>query len=115
MCPHGARRFLTVAPSGSLGAMSRLLTLLAAAAVIVHPVSAIAPAPHAVLAPDVGSVSEGVSAPVRRSTPAAVAEDNWPQWRGPGGLGIAEGAYVDTWSATENIARKTEMPGRGHS
>lgn len=102
-------------PSGSLGAMSRLLTLLAAAAVIVAPVGVIAPAADATLASEDGSVSAGGSAPVRGPTRTAVAEDNWPQWRGPGGLGIAEGAYVDTWSATENIAWKTEIPGRGHS
>jgi outer membrane protein assembly factor BamB len=41
--------------------------------------------------------------------------DNWPQWRGPGGQGIAGGDYPDTWSSTENIAWKTEIPGRGHS
>lgn len=95
--------------------MSRLLTLLAAAAIIVAPVGPIAPAPDAALASEVGSVSAGASAPEGDPTPAGVAEDNWPQWRGPGGLGIAEGTYVDTWSATENIAWKTEIPGRGHS
>jgi outer membrane protein assembly factor BamB len=40
---------------------------------------------------------------------------NWAQWRGPNGQGIATGVYQDTWSATENIAWKSEIPGRGHS
>jgi outer membrane protein assembly factor BamB len=40
---------------------------------------------------------------------------NWPQWRGPGGHGIAEGVYPDAWSPTEGIAWKTAIPGRGHS
>lgn len=47
-------------------------------------------------------------------TPAA--DDNWPQWRGPGGLAVGSLAdYPDTWSATEHIAWKTPIPGRGHS
>jgi outer membrane protein assembly factor BamB len=41
--------------------------------------------------------------------------DNWPQWRGPGGRGIAEGEFPEVWSSSENIAWKTEIPGRGHS
>jgi outer membrane protein assembly factor BamB len=40
---------------------------------------------------------------------------HWAQWRGPNGQGIATGVYQDTWSATENIAWKSEIPGRGHS
>jgi outer membrane protein assembly factor BamB len=47
-------------------------------------------------------------------TPAGV-NANWPQWRGPGGRGIAAGSYPDTWSAGEGIVWKTEIPGRGHS
>ena len=47
------------------------------------------------------------------TTPTAAAD--WPQWRGPGGQAIAEGAFPDVWSVTEGIAWKTEIPGRGHS
>jgi len=45
----------------------------------------------------------------------ALAAD-WPQFRGPGGLGIApdKGLPV-TWSADSNVAWKTELPGRGAS
>ena len=40
----------------------------------------------------------------------------WPQWRGPSGTGVADGADPPTqWSATENIRWKTKLPGRGHS
>ncbi len=47
-------------------------------------------------------------------TPAGI--DNWPQFRGPGGLGVVEGAGVaTTWSETENILWKTAIEGRGHS
>ncbi|NQW04647.1 MAG: PQQ-like beta-propeller repeat protein [Acidobacteria bacterium] len=40
---------------------------------------------------------------------------HWAQWRGPDGQGIATGTYQDTWSDTEHVAWKTEIPGRGHS
>ena len=51
----------------------------------------------------------------RASTPAPVADENWPQWRGPEGAGIGRGTYPDTWSATSHIAWKTPVAGRGHS
>ncbi len=42
--------------------------------------------------------------------------DNWPQFRGPGARGIADGANLpDTWSPTENVAWTAEVPGRGWS
>lgn len=41
---------------------------------------------------------------------------NWPQFRGPGSLGVADDpALPDTWSATENVAWKTSVPGVGWS
>src|SRR5919108_332893 len=47
--------------------------------------------------------------------PTAV-EDNWPQWRGPDGLGVSSSTgYADEWSPTRNVAWKTAVPGRGHS
>jgi outer membrane protein assembly factor BamB len=56
---------------------------------------------------------------------ARAADDNWPQWRGPDGLGISAGsAYAQEWLANDkssparpdrNIAWKTPVPGRGHS
>jgi outer membrane protein assembly factor BamB len=46
----------------------------------------------------------------------AFAEGNWPQFRGPEGLGVAEGAGLpEQWTATENVAWKTDIPGRGWS
>ena len=45
-----------------------------------------------------------------------VHADNWPQFRGPGGLGISEAQNLPvTWSETENLAWKTAMPGYGSS
>ncbi len=41
---------------------------------------------------------------------------NWPQFRGVGSLGVAEDPNLpDKWSATENVAWKTEIPGTGWS
>jgi outer membrane protein assembly factor BamB len=46
----------------------------------------------------------------------AADDDNWPQWRGPDGLGIsAASAYAEEWAPDKNIAWKTAVPGRGHS
>jgi outer membrane protein assembly factor BamB len=43
-------------------------------------------------------------------------EVEWPQWRGPGGLGISsERRLPAEWSATKNVQWKTAIPGRGHS
>ncbi len=48
--------------------------------------------------------------------PSAVAQENWPQFRGAASLGVATNADLpDTWSATENVAWKTDVPGRGWS
>ncbi|MDX2034703.1 MAG: PQQ-binding-like beta-propeller repeat protein [Blastocatellia bacterium] len=41
---------------------------------------------------------------------------DWPQFRGPGSLGVAEEAGLpETWSETENVAWKTSIPGLGWS
>ncbi len=42
------------------------------------------------------------------------AGEHWPQFRGPEARGVASGPNLpDRWSATENIAWKTDIPGRG--
>ncbi len=42
--------------------------------------------------------------------------DQWPQWRGPLGTGVAPHADPPVrWSETENLRWKTALPGRGHS
>ena len=40
---------------------------------------------------------------------------DWPRWRGPFDSGLARGDAPLRWSATENIAWKATVPGRGHS
>ena len=49
--------------------------------------------------------------------PAAQADNNWPQFRGAEARGIADdgNGLPDTWSSTENIEWKTDIPGRGWS
>jgi outer membrane protein assembly factor BamB len=44
------------------------------------------------------------------------AAENWPQWRGPLGTGVAaDGDYPVKFSAEEGVAWKVELPGRGSS
>jgi len=44
------------------------------------------------------------------------AQTNWPQFRGPNARGIGSGTRLpDRWSPTENVAWKSELPGRGWS
>ena len=59
-------------------------------------------------------------APVRAILLFAIAlpaiAANWPGWRGPEGTGIAvDKALPLTWSATENVRWRTELPERGNS
>jgi outer membrane protein assembly factor BamB len=50
---------------------------------------------------------------------AALAADpvaNWPEFRGPGAMGVADNPSLpDRWSTNENVAWKIEVPGRGWS
>ena len=44
------------------------------------------------------------------------AGENWPQFRGPGARGISDSSKLPvSWSATENVAWKTPIPGSGWS
>ena len=46
----------------------------------------------------------------------AAGDNNWPQFRGPSASGAsAAAAFPDHWSATENVAWKTDLPGRSWS
>ncbi len=41
---------------------------------------------------------------------------DWPQWRGPTGQGVATDARIPAeWNESQNIAWRTEVPGRGWS
>ena len=50
------------------------------------------------------------------SPAAAIASTCWPQFRGFNAAGISSNSYLpDKWSATENVAWKTDLPGRSWS
>lgn len=43
-------------------------------------------------------------------------QNQWPQWRGPRGDGIAaDQSPPTTWDADTNVVWQTDLPGRGHS
>ncbi len=46
---------------------------------------------------------------------AWLAGDSWPQFRGPQSSGVADAKMPDTWSATENVVWKVDVPGIGWS
>lgn len=47
---------------------------------------------------------------------SATWADNWPAWRGPGGLGITQEESVPlTWGPKKNIRWKVALPGPGNS
>lgn len=47
---------------------------------------------------------------------SAISAADWTQFRGPGGLGVsAERGLPTTWSSTENVVWKKELPGPGAS
>jgi outer membrane protein assembly factor BamB len=57
----------------------------------------------------------GLAAPSRSDT-AATGHANWPQFRGSDAAGVSANANLpDTWSATENVAWKTDVLGRSWS
>ena len=48
--------------------------------------------------------------------PVSAAAEEWPAWRGPRGDGTSSERNLPVrWSATENVAWKTPIPGIGHS
>jgi hypothetical protein len=52
----------------------------------------------------------------RNAAAAQTPDVNWPQFRGPGARGVAHDARLpERWSATQNVAWKTPIPGRGWS
>lgn len=45
----------------------------------------------------------------------AIAQDNWPQFRGPGAVGVSAKPLPTRWDANTNITWSLEIPGRGWS
>jgi outer membrane protein assembly factor BamB len=59
--------------------------------------------------------SRGAPDNVRIIASAGEANRYWPCWRGPTGQGLATGTYPDTWSDTDNVLWKADLPGQGNS
>ena len=60
----------------------------------------------------------GTACPERdqRGQQAALIGRRWPQFRGPGSLGVSDSPKLpETWSATKNVRWKTAIPGHGWS
>ncbi len=58
----------------------------------------------------------GPELPIEPILPAPGADREWPRWRGPSGMGLSrERGLPVRWSATENVAWKSELPGAGNS
>jgi outer membrane protein assembly factor BamB len=50
------------------------------------------------------------------ATSAAGSSPNWPQFRGPGAMGVSDHPNLpERWSTNENVAWRIEVPGRGWS
>lgn len=55
-------------------------------------------------------------AAVRMIATEGAGAEYWPRWRGPSGQGLVSGSdYPDTWSETENVLWRADVPGRGNS
>jgi outer membrane protein assembly factor BamB len=68
------------------------------------------------------SMASGQTSAAARPLPVSVishggdAAKYWPFWRGPSMQGLVEGkGYPSTWSDTENVLWRAQVPGRGHS
>lgn len=58
----------------------------------------------------------GTALPVSVIVPGGDAPKYWPFWRGPSMQGLVQGTgYPSTWSDSENVLWRVEVPGRGHS
>lgn len=57
----------------------------------------------------------GVSTLGVSTTGTTLADDDWMQFRGSGGLSVAEGSIPKTFSETENVAWKVPLPAKGAS
>jgi len=63
-----------------------------------------------------GGFRIALSASVLVSASLLAEGGQWPQWRGPGGLGVSnETALPTEWTPEKNVAWAAEIPGRGHS
>ena len=97
----------------ALPAHRSILVWLAVVAISIVPITL--PETKAATSSDI-QTKESSNPSVSMIVPGGEATKFWSRWRGPSGQGIVEGkGYPDTWSGTENVIWKVEVPGRGHS
>jgi outer membrane protein assembly factor BamB len=61
-------------------------------------------------------VSNAIAGLILALCTASAADENWPQFRGPhSGIAADDAVLPDSWSASENIVWKVDVPGRGWS
>lgn len=88
--------------------MNRLSLLLASLALI--------PFTACTKSTPVEEVSVAISGVEIADRDLTVLSDQWPQWRGPSGNGVAANQVVPVqWSDSENVRWSADVPGRGHS
>ena len=70
----------------------------------------------ALLAASAAAQSAGPAPAAGRGAAPPAADPGWPQWRGPLATGAAPAADPPaSWSETENVRWKIEVPGQGHA
>lgn len=63
-----------------------------------------------------GTPVSSPTAPAANSSTITAASTDWPRFRGPGGMGVSTADQLPTtWSESENLAWKKELPGGGSS
>ena len=68
------------------------------------------------LVPMTGGEEPAKGLDVRMVPPDGDGGKYWPRWRGPSGQGLAgPGKYPETWSNSENVLWKIDLPGAGNS
>src|SRR5580765_6334673 len=66
--------------------------------------------------PDYGQLMKTILALALFGSTIALAQENWPQFRGEHSLGVATNANLPTaWSTNKNVAWQASVPGMGWS
>ncbi|HSR53562.1 MAG TPA: PQQ-binding-like beta-propeller repeat protein [Acidobacteriota bacterium] len=93
-----------------------LAALLLAAGTLSQWMAPAEAAKSAVEAPEESAANEADEGGVHMLGVSEEGKRFWPRWRGPSGQGWVEGdGYPVTWSSSENVLWKVEVPGQGNS
>ena len=94
-----------------------LVSILLAGCPEVASQSSLEPEPQSTEPPATSADGSAEDQPTIQRVPLAnTTNQDWPQFRGPGGLGVAKATGLPTkWSPDENLVWKTPLPGAGTS